>query len=400
MSSGIEERPVEVEAGVGTRVPGVGYSTSSDPAIAANEAIAEATARQPVREGDLMIVLVTADLDPDEFHAAALQAAAPASVVGCTSHGSFCDESQVTAGAVAAFVPGDDASFGICHVDVDSDIAGAARRGAEFARERAGAEREHSVLLMFADGKISDQRETARGAYEVTSALTPFVGGVAGDDMSRNGVRTFGEGRVVRDGIVSVWITSNRQMAFSVDHGWRPVGKPMLVTRADGCVVNELDGRPAFETFISGPGAPLNEDAEIFNEKALARPVGLPNAQGRYEARQVLDVHDDGSLEFTTAIPEQTVMQVMTGDSDSLLRGAGSAAASVARELEEPVRLALVFSCAARVALLGDRVGEEAQLISKELGGAPIAGFFTFGEFARLKGSSGVHNSSVAILAL
>ncbi len=143
--------------------------------------------------------------------------------------------------------------------------------------------------------------------------------------MSRNGVRTFGEGRVLRDGIVSVWITSERQMAFSVDHGWRPVGKPMLVTRADRCVVHELDGRPAYETFVSGPGAPLNQSAETFNERALARPVGLPNAQGRYEARQVLDVHEDGSLEFTTAIPEQTVMQVMTGDSDSLLRGAGAA---------------------------------------------------------------------------
>ncbi|MGZ4284334.1 MAG: FIST signal transduction protein [Solirubrobacteraceae bacterium] len=400
MSSGIEERALDIDVEVQERVPGVGYSQSSDPAVAASEAIASATAQQPVRAGDLVIVLVTADLDPDEFHAAAVQAAAPAAVVGCTSHGSFCDVSQVPAGAVAAFLPADNASFGICHVDVDSDIAGAARRAAELARERAGEELEHSVLLMLADGKISDQRETARGAYEVTSALIPFVGGVAGDDMSRNGVRTFGEGRVLRDGIVSVWITSERQMAFSVDHGWRPVGKPMLVTRADRCVVHELDGRPAYETFVAGPGAPLNESAATFNERALARPVGLPNAQGRYEARQVLDVHEDGSLEFTTAIPEQTVMQVMTGDSDSLLRGAGAAAATVARDLDAPIRLALVFSCAARVALLGHRVAEEAELISKELGGAPIAGFFTFGEFARLKGSSGVHNSSVAILAL
>ncbi len=171
MSSGIEERALDIEVEVQERVPGVGYSQSSDPAVAASEAIASATAQQPVRAGDLVIVLVTADLDPDEFHAAAVQAAAPGAVVGCTSHGSFCDVSQVPAGAVAAFLPADNASFGICHVDVDTDIAGAARRAAELARERAGEEREHSVLLMLADGKISDQRETARGARTRSRAL-------------------------------------------------------------------------------------------------------------------------------------------------------------------------------------------------------------------------------------
>ncbi|HET7052279.1 MAG TPA: hypothetical protein VFI54_28670, partial [Solirubrobacteraceae bacterium] len=80
MSSGIEERALNSEVDMQERVPGVGYSKSSDPAVAAREAIASATARQPVRAGDLVIVLVTADLDPDEFHAAAVQAAAPAAV--------------------------------------------------------------------------------------------------------------------------------------------------------------------------------------------------------------------------------------------------------------------------------------------------------------------------------
>ena len=32
--------------------------------------------------------------------------------------------------------------------------------------------------------------------------------------------------------------------------------------------------------------------------------------------------------------------------------------------------------------------------------GVSVCGFYTFGEFARTTGSSGVHNSSVAILAL
>jgi small ligand-binding sensory domain FIST len=44
-------------------------------------------------------------------------------------------------------------------------------------------------------------------------------------------------------------------------------------------------------------------------------------------------------------------------------------------------------------------VGEEVAEISAALGGAPAAGFYTCGEFGRVTGSTGIHNSSVAIIA-
>ena len=50
--------------------------------------------------------------------------------------------------------------------------------------------------------------------------------------------------------------------------------------------------------------------------------------------------------------------------------------------------------------LLGDRVREEVEAISSALDGVPVCGFYTYGEFARTTGSTGVHNSSVAVLAL
>jgi hypothetical protein len=45
-------------------------------------------------------------------------------------------------------------------------------------------------------------------------------------------------------------------------------------------------------------------------------------------------------------------------------------------------------------------VREEAVEIARGLHGTPVCGFFTFGEFARLSGSTGFHNASVAILSL
>jgi len=73
-----------------------------------------------------------------------------------------------------------------------------------------------------------------------------------------------------------VWINSATPMAVSVDHGWRPFGRPMLVTRAEGNTIFELDGRPALEAYLSERGAALKEDGRSWGEKCMERPIGLP----------------------------------------------------------------------------------------------------------------------------
>jgi hypothetical protein len=59
-----------------------------------------------------------------------------------------------------------------------------------------------------------------------------------------------------------------------------------------------------------------------------------------------------------------------------------------------------VFSCGSRPPLLGDRLHEEVEAIANGLEGSAVCGFFTYGEFGHVFGSTGVHNSSVAVVAL
>ena len=62
----------------------------------------------------------------------------------------------------------------------------------------AGDRYPNSVLLLLTDGLTPDQREVARGAYEVTTAMIPFVGGSSGDNLTWDNTSTFGDGRVLR----------------------------------------------------------------------------------------------------------------------------------------------------------------------------------------------------------
>ncbi|MBV9820185.1 MAG: FIST C-terminal domain-containing protein [Solirubrobacterales bacterium] len=354
------------------------------------------------RAQDVVIVFCAAGYDVEELLAAAGDEAAPARVVGCTSMRSFTDTEQVPSGCLAALLTAEDCAFGICHLERDdADIAGTARRAAETARERAGAPLAHAALLLLTDGLTPDQREVAHGAYEVTTALIPFVGGAAADDLTWSETHTFGDGRVLRNGIAAVWINSARPIGVSVDHGWSPVGRPMLVTRAQGTIVHELDGMPAFAAYAAERGGGLDpDDPELFL-KLIDGPVGSPNAHGRYDVRQLhAFLPGGGGINFNAGVSEQSILQLMSADATTLLEGARRAARQAVAQLREPARTVLVFSCGSRVPLLGDRAAAEAEAISAELHGAPVCGFYTYGEFARVTGSGGVHNSSVAVLAM
>jgi hypothetical protein len=381
---------------------GVGLSHLADAEASGREAVRSALAgHQPTAE-DLIILFTSVARDVDALYRAAVAEAAPAGVFGCSSSGGFTHDEQVPSGCVAALLAADERSFGVCHLERDEDdIAGSARRAAQGARDQAGARHPHSVLLLLTDGMIRDQREIARGAYEVTTAVTPFVGGVAGDALTWDCTYTFGDGRVLTNGIVAVWINSERPMGVSVDHGWRPAGRPMLVTRAEGTIVHELDGTPALEAYLAELGSPVDAlDAEFFL-KVMGNPVGLPNARGQYDVRQLhAYLPEGGGINFNAGVSEQSIVQVMSADQEELIEGARRAAAEAVRDLAGKARLVLVFSCGSRLALLGDRVHDEVVAISSALDGVPVCGFYTFGEFARTTGSSGVHNSSVSVLAL
>jgi hypothetical protein len=381
---------------------GVGVSVARDGAAAAREAVTAALAGHRPAAGDLVLLFASADYPAPALHDAAVAAAAPAQVVGCTSTGGFTCTHEVPRGCVAALIPARERSFGICHVHRDeADLAGSAQRAVETARERAGARHANSVLLLLTDGLTPDQREIARGAYQVTGARVPFVGGAAADDLRWRRTYTLGEGRTLTDGILAVWINSAQPVAVSVGHGWRPRGRPMLVTRAAGTVVRELDGIPALSAYLGQLDREVDPTGPDFFHEVLSSPVGLPNARGQYDVRQLhAYLPPGGGLNFNTAISEHTVLQVMTADQESLLDGARAAARQALEQLPAAPSLALVFSCGSRLPLLRERMPEEATAISSALGGAPLCGFFTYGEFARVNGSSGVHNSSVAILAL
>ncbi|HWS35372.1 MAG TPA: FIST N-terminal domain-containing protein [Actinoplanes sp.] len=351
--------------------------------------------------GDLVIVFPTFDQDPQRVLDEARAVAGAATMVGCSSFASFAGSGHVPSGCVAAYLPADGASIGVAVSEtLAGDIAGATRRAAESARIRAGGEHPHSVLMILADGLAGDQREVMRGAYEVAGATVPIVGGTAAEPLTMEQTYQLAEGRVLRNGVIAVWIDSPVPLGVATGHGWRPTGKTMFVTRAEGNVILELDGRPARDAYLEMRGCdPRDIEGMSFAGLVMDRPLGLPNASGLYDMRHILGSTPDGGLIMFGYVSDYAVVQIMESTFGELIDAAGQAVADAVAQLTGPPRGALVFSCTARTALFGDRAGAEAEAVTTALSGAPSAGLFTYGEFAKVAGSSGFHNATVAVLA-
>jgi hypothetical protein len=101
-------------------------------------------------------------------------------------------------------------------------------------------------------------------------------------------------------------------------------------------------------------------------------------------------------------VPQGGLAWFMEGDDDSVLAATDAACVAALDALEgrEPLGV-LAFDCIARRGVLGETgIQREVDRIAEHAHGAPVAGFYTYGEIARTHGMSGFHNQTLVVLAL
>jgi hypothetical protein len=205
--------------------------------------------------------------------------------------------------------------------------------------------------------------------------------------------------------VVAATVASASPFGIGVRHGWQRVGEPVLVTRSAGNKVYELDDLPALDVFLERHGAPaeVRSDPDAFNRFAITRPLGLARRSTEESVRMVAGADfEERSLSTIAEVPQGGLAWFMEGDESSVLDATDSACAAAVDAVEgNPLLGLLAFDCAARRGVLGDQgiVGEVAR-VEHQAGGAPVAGFYSYGEIARTTGISGFHNQTLVVLAL
>jgi small ligand-binding sensory domain FIST len=155
------------------------------------------------------------------------------------------------------------------------------------------------------------------------------VGGLASAASQPGGNALVLDGEVHRDGAVGVVLPPTQAV---VSQGCRPVGEPMVVTRADRGFLIELAGRPALDRLTD-----LTTDLPVEDRALLAKGIQLGVAidehrlefgRGDFLVRPVLGAdRGRGVIAVGTEVPVGTTVQFHVRDAasadDDLCRGPG-----------------------------------------------------------------------------
>lgn len=320
-------------------------------------------------------------------------------VIGCSTsgeiHGTSVDDDTLSV-AVSRFAH---TRLRSSAVEVGLEAGASARAGREIAMSLM-ADDLKSVLVI-SDGIRVNGAELVRGMNDVFTPSVVVTGGLAGDGDRFQRTWVIAQGRPASNQISAVGFYGDRiHVAHGSKGGWDPFGPERVVTRSNGNVVYEIDGRPALALYKEY----LGDRAAGLPATALLFPLGLLEKDAPPLVRTILAIDEDKqSMTFAGDVPQGHRVQLMRGVFGRLVDGAADAGRETASAVREGAPgLAIAISCVGRRLVLGQRAEDEVEVAREALPpGAHLVGFYSYGEISPSGfGPCSLHNQTMTLTHL
>lgn len=338
-------------------------------------------------------------LDPDVARAtnafSELKTLLPnARVIGCTTGGEIANGQAYVGGGFAAALGFDNVSVQV----VEADIQAASESfgiGEALANRFEGEEL--AGVFIVSDGARVNGSALVEGFRSVLGPHASINGGLAGDG-DRFGETLVGctgdlsPGKVVA---VAFFGTGLRLRTGSFG-GWEVFGPMRKITKSEGNTLYQLDNKSALELYKRY----LGDEAEKLPGSALFYPLQVSNPANPADTvvRTILGIDEaTGAMTFAGDMPEGWTAQLMVGETNGLIEGAGKAGLAAAGG--DNHGFAMLVSCIGRRLLLGQRATEEVRAVVDALGGIAHAGFYSYGEISPngFQGTCNLHNQTMTV---
>ncbi len=372
---------------------GVGLSKNENAREAGEEATRDALTRSGVSEADVVIAFASVAFNQNELVGGIREASGKAELVGCTDAGEITQSGPSQKSVAVMAIQSDTMRF-TGGLGQNIKEKGAREAGREVARTiREKAPDELGAFIMLPDVLAGNGADTVRGVLDVLGEHFPVVGGAPGDDFLFQKTYQYYNDEVVSGAVGGLGLGGKFSMGIGVRHGWVPIGMPMKVTKAEGAVLHELDGRPAISIYEDYFGERAKDlRAEALARMAITYPIGLkiPEYADEYLIRDPITVDEKGAITCAAEVPEGSEVRLMIGSREKAIDAAKDAAKHMMHEFEidgARPKFVLMFNCIAREKLYGAHANEEIRAVVDIIGrDTPLLGFYTYGEQAPLGG--------------
>ena len=392
---------------------GVGMSRHHNPNVAGREAAEQALKKAGVSKPDFVFMFASIGYDQYSLVRAVREITGGAPLAGCSAEGTIngddADESNFS--VVVTAISSEELKWTNGIVPGLEDEPRAV--GKQLAQDLVPNLSADAIgLFVFPDG-LTDYLDPFFAGLEEnlpSDRFLPLWGGGAGNNVSvEEPTYQYCDGEVISGGVAYALLSGKAQAGWAISHGLVPIGSARTVTRSQGNVIYEIDGKPAIEVLKEYlPEGALVEDRDWMRYAvSLALTTKAPDymKDEEYVVRGVPAVRmADGSITVQTEVPEGTRVWFSSRDKEKITSRFDRMARQITEQLgDDKPKLVFQFECFTRGKSLF-REQEKVQLLKRlrqSVGpDVPWAGFYTIGEIGPVEEHNLRHLYTSVVLAL
>jgi small ligand-binding sensory domain FIST len=323
-------------------------------------------------------------------------------LVGCTGGGIIGGTSEIEQGQAISLLVAQlpDVTITPLHIK-ESDLEESTGPGFwHFQLEVEPKDNANFLLLM---DPFSVQAIDLVRQFSEAYPSAPIIGGLASGGQQRGESKLFLDGKVIEEGAVGVALAGKISLRTVVSQGCRPIGQPLVVTRAEKNIVFELGGQPPMKVLQDLlPQLPTRDQQLARTALFLGRVIN--EYQEEYGRGDFLIRNLIGSDPQSGALAVGDWMR--TGQTVQFQVRDGKTADEDLRHLLKEQKGksagdsphgALLFSCLGRGAGMYGVPNHDIALVHEFFGPVPTAGFFCNGEIGPVGDHAFVHGFTSVI---
>ena len=385
---------------------GIGYCNKSNAFDAGKTAARDAIHDGNIHQADLSIAFCSGQLDHEEFFQGVKEHVGDNPIIGGSAIGIITNDNLSYKGS-----PSGIAIFQLDNIKCQIAAAGSLDKdentaGTKLANKFSGAEKDR-LLLMFYDSIKVPAFLTAPpvmnaspplidGIESALQSSVPIIGaGLIGDYQFSN-TKQFCGSKVSEQSVVGALLSGPFSIYHTIMHGCSPIdGKYRKITKMQGAVIYEVDGRPIVDTIDD-----LYEDQRWREQHPLnLLTIGVnygeryQDQEDRYVNRLITGILPDGSGIgiFEPDLKEGMDIQFMLRDGNMMIESArhnsNRLMEGISDDGKKPV-FGLYIDCAGRTAEQSKTEIEEAAEVQQVMNryNTPLLGLYSGVEVAPILG--------------
>ncbi len=400
---------------------GVGISYHHNPNVAGREAAEQALKEAGVQRPDFVFMFATTSYDQHSLVRTVRESTGGAPLTGCSAEGTIngddADESNFS--VLVTAISSEELRWhnGIASGLLEDDSRAVGKRVAQDLLPRLSTDT--IGLFVFPDGRLDfgvarDNLDNFFAGLEEnlpSERYLPLWGGGANNSYGDLGEppHQYCDDEVISGGVSYALLSGKAQAGWAISHSLIPIGGERKVTRSEGSVIHEIDGKPAVEVLKEYlPEGALTDDRDWARYAiSLALCFRAPSymKDEEYVVRGVPGVRiAEGSIAVQTEVKEGTSVWLSSRDKEKISTGFDRMAKQIKDQLggEKP-KLVFQFECATRGKMMF-RDQEKLQFLRRFRQSlspeAPWAGFYTIGEIGPVEEHNDRHLYTSVVLAL